>query len=332
MDLLTAESEKLTAGIEAFLHAYGAAEGADFFGLLAELEHDREDYLQARARVVRWQQEKREHEGEIAQCQEFLAAFFEKAALSQEADLRTQLLQIRDDRKQWEELCRDRNRETAELEAFRQENLRTLEQPLPEAAADLQLLRREEAELTRKRTGCAEELLRLKQRKALLTEQVQMIPQIRDELLYWQEKKTEDQKRADLLDDTMALLEQAKENLSGSYLGPIRRSFGTYLNRLWPDQDGTILVTPDLDVRLERYGQARELGYFSAGQTDAVMLSMRLALVDALFGEEKPFVILDDPFVNLDDNRTKKALKLLEILSQDRQILYLTCNSSRTPQ
>ena len=83
---------------------------------------------------------------------------------------------------------------------------------------------------------------------------------------------------------------------------------------------------------LERYGQARELGYFSAGQGDMIMLGMRLALVDALFRQEKPFVILDDPFVNLDDDHTARALELLKDLARDRQIVYLTCSSSRTPR
>ena len=193
----------------------------------------------------------------------------------------------------------------------------------------MQMLRWEESELSRKQTACSQELLRLQQRKELLTEQVQQIPQMRDELAFWQEKKAADQTNADLLDDTMALLEQAKENLSGSYLGPIRRSFETYLNRLWDGQDGSILVTPDLDVQLERYGQARELGYFSAGQTDLIMLCMRLALVDALFKDQETFVILDDPFVNLDDLHTAQALELLQSLSSNRQILYLTCHSSR---
>ena len=64
-------------------------------------------------------------------------------------------------------------------------------------------------------------------------------------------------------------------------------------------------------------------------QTDLVMLCMRLSLVDALFREVKPFVILDDPFINLDDRRTAEALKLIRELSKDRQIIYLTCNSSR---
>ena len=56
-----------------------------------------------------------------------------------------------------------------------------------------------------------------------------------------------------------------------------------------------------------------------------------LALVDAMYQAEKPFLILDDPFVNLDDGHTKQALELLAELAQNRQILYLTCSTSRTP-
>ena len=129
----------------------------------------------------------------------------------------------------------------------------------------------------------------MQQRCDLLREQVRRIPEIRDELQMWQEKKLADQKKADLLDDTMALLEQAKENLATSFMGPIRSSFAQYLDQLWTQQEGKVLVTADLDVQMERYGIARELGYFSAGQTDMVMLCMRFALVDALFAEEKPW-------------------------------------------
>ena len=127
----------------------------------------------------------------------------------------------------------------------------------------------------------------------------------------------------------MEYLQKAKESLSGNYLGTIQRSFAEYLGRMMGEDREKILVTGDLEVQLERQGQARELGYFSAGQTDMVMLCMRFALVDALFSDVKPFVILDDPFVNLDDERTKQALALLKELSGDQQILYLVCNSSR---
>jgi DNA repair exonuclease SbcCD ATPase subunit len=127
----------------------------------------------------------------------------------------------------------------------------------------------------------------------------------------------------------MELLQTAKDRLSSSYLGTVQNGFHAYLKTLLCDEPGGILISPDLEIQLERYGEARELAYFSAGYTDTMMLCMRLALIDALFQKEPPFIILDDPFVNLDEKHTERALQLLEKLSQQRQIIYLVCNGSR---
>ena len=69
--------------------------------------------------------------------------------------------------------------------------------------------------------------------------------------------------------------------------------------------------------------------HFSAGQADAVHLCMRLALADALFDEGGCFMILDDPFVNLDEAHTAQALALMGDLANQRQIIYMVCNESR---
>lgn len=332
MERISKQAEQQAELIKAFLSAYGSAENTDYYGALAQLEHDREDYLRAKARVAQWQQDKEEHRLEVAHWEDILTDFFESANLTRQEPVRRHLLQIRDDRKAWEEAALEVNRKSEELKAFTDDNSCRLNRQLPEMAANPELLRQEETDLTMQLGAVSEELIRLRQNRQMLEEQIRCIPELQDELQYWQEKKTADQKNADLLDDTVALLEQAKENLSGSFMGPIRVSFSKLLERLWGKQEGRILVTPDLQVQLERSGAARELGYFSAGQTDMVMLCMRLALVDALFAQEKPFVILDDPFINLDDARTAEALTLLQELAKDRQIIYLTCNSSRTPK
>lgn len=332
MDRISQRAEQLAEQIKVFLAGYGFLEGKDFYSQLAQLEHSAEDYLRAEARVDQWRQEREAHEAEIAKCNCLLNDFFEAAGLARQDNVRHQLLQIRDDRKDWEEATVDRNRLERELAAFRQEHEKILEVPVPEDLPETSVLHREEANLGVRLNGCTGELIRMQQRREQLLSQIRQLPQLREELQFWQDKKTADQKKADLLDETMVLLEQAKENLSGNYLGPIRQSFAGYLGKLWQEQEGQVLVTPDLDVLLERFGQARELGYFSAGQADMIMLGMRFALVDALFREEKPFVILDDPFVNLDDTHTARALELLKTLSEEKQIIYLTCSSSRTPQ
>ena len=42
-------------------------------------------------------------------------------------------------------------------------------------------------------------------------------------------------------------------------------------------------------------------------------------------------IILDDPFVNYDEDKIEKALDQLTQLAKERQILYFTCHKSRVP-
>ena len=49
-----------------------------------------------------------------------------------------------------------------------------------------------------------------------------------------------------------------------------------------------------------------------------------------LFEDEKPFIILDDPFINMDENNIGGALKLLDELQKEYQIIYLICHNSRS--
>lgn len=174
------------------------------------------------------------------------------------------------------------------------------------------------------------ELVKKKQNVSALQVRAEALPVLQDELETWQEKYTHGQQCAETLDKTIEYLRQAKESLSGTYLARIERGFTTYIQKLLPlIKSDDIHLSPDLDVTFEQYGTPRALEYFSAGYVDVVTICMRFALVDALFGDSKPFVILDDPFVNLDDEVMKRARILLEELGQEHQIIYMVCNSSR---
>ena len=328
---LREKAAQLLQKIRSFLTSYGISCGEDLYGALAELERTADAYIRAKTRVQRWQEQKQQHELDLAESTEALAAFFARIGLKPDSDIARQLLRIRDDRKTFAELAHALDKLDCELEAFREENKLRLAEKLPDVLENPEELREEEIRKNRQLREETERLLQLQQEQRQLKSAVAQLPALQEDLQVWVERKIADQRSADILDDTVAFLDQAKENLSVSYLGPIRGSFNGYLSRLWGDQAGKTLVNQDLDVLLERYGESWELGYFSAGQTDLVMLCMRFALVDALFGENSPCVILDDPFVNLDDRHSRLALELLEELAQRRQILYLTWSTSRTP-
>lgn len=163
-----------------------------------------------------------------------------------------------------------------------------------------------------------------------LYRQLDEIPAKTDEISVLTARIREENRQAELLDATMQFLSEAKESLSARYSGPILRRLSHYVNKL-SEAENHLYLDTDLNVEIRRSEQRRSLQYFSAGQKDTVMICLRLALIDSLFRNEKPFLILDDPFVNLDDRHIRKALDLLQTLSSETQIIYMTCSSARRP-
>lgn len=143
-----------------------------------------------------------------------------------------------------------------------------------------------------------------------------------------QEEINEIEKKYAILKQTKELLESAKENFASSYLKEMINGYNEILNMI-DDKNLETNVDINLDVRIDVNGSKKDVKYFSTGYKDLIYICMRLSLINALFKEEKPFIILDDPFVNLDEEKTAKALNLLEKLSEKYQIIYFICNSSR---
>lgn len=130
-----------------------------------------------------------------------------------------------------------------------------------------------------------------------------------------------------MIDFAMEYLRKAKENLSKKYLGKMQQSFLNYADKI-TGGIGKAALNEELEITIERYGENKQADYFSCGFRAIFQICARLALIESLF-EEKPFIILDDPFVNLDDNKAKQALNILKELSSQTQIIYLVCHSSR---
>ena len=133
-----------------------------------------------------------------------------------------------------------------------------------------------------------------------------------------------------LLQATHRVLKDSKEDLSTRYLKDIEHHFSGYLSLLSSHSEGFRFNT-ELSLSAERAGEMHPAEALSRGEQDLVAFCARLALVDAIFTEESPFLILDDPFVNLDDSHYVRALTLLSRLSNRFQILYTSCSSARIP-
>lgn len=131
-----------------------------------------------------------------------------------------------------------------------------------------------------------------------------------------------------ILEQTKKYMEKAKERFSSHYLKGMVQGFEEYLKML-DNKDLDTNVDIKLGVQIDSNGSKREIKYFSSGYKDLIYICMRFSLIKVLFENELPFVILDDPFVNLDDEKTEKAIELLKKFSEKYQVIYLICNKSR---
>lgn len=137
------------------------------------------------------------------------------------------------------------------------------------------------------------------------------------------EEKTEIFRKLDM---TRSYLAKAKENLISRYTDPLMKSFKKYYEMVTGISGDGIHIDAQANVRIHEKGMDREEYYFSEGNRDLIGFCMRLAYADAMYPRVKPFLVMDDPFVNLDDKRSAGALDMLKQIGNEYQVIFYTCH------
>lgn len=156
--------------------------------------------------------------------------------------------------------------------------------------------------------------------------------EMREELLSSKEELEE--KYAKYMDNletvmlTKKYLEAAKENMTSKYLGKTKSGFEKY-SALISGEQGSFDMDTSFAVAKTEGAKTHSIEAYSRGTRDLYGIGVRFALIDSLYENEVPFVILDDPFISLDDEKCKKALDIIKEISKKRQIIYFTCSESR---
>lgn len=140
----------------------------------------------------------------------------------------------------------------------------------------------------------------------------------------------EEQKKYDLVSMAKLKLSVAKETMTAKYADPILEGFSKYYTMISGNDAGKFHVDANTTVTVDELGKQREVAAFSYGYRDIIGFCLRMALVDAMYQEEKPMIIMDDPFVNLDDKKINGGMQFLEEIAKKYQIIYFTCSYTRT--
>lgn len=321
--------DALTAEVRAILTRYGLADSEQTLSqAIRALRERASQYERVQEHAERLEAERQDAERQAQAHTDELAAFFETYRLSGKSEEQL-LAQAEDDSRAFAAAMMAFETERARLADYLQENAEIAADDSQEQTLSMAALQEKEAQTQRELDAQEDALRQLRQRRDSLRREIEKLPALEDELAELDETRKALQKQCELADLTMDYLTRAKDTLANSYVGRVEQGFVRYADALLGEKIGHVMLDRELHLFIDEQGAARDAASFSAGTVDGVMLCMRLALVDALFRKEQPFLLLDDPFVNLDDEATRRALLLLREIAKKRQVVYLTCNTAR---
>ena len=148
-----------------------------------------------------------------------------------------------------------------------------------------------------------------------------------ERLATWQEQLVALQRRARIFERTLSEIERAEQATMKSATRYLETKMVADIERVTEGRYRRVQVDDKtLDIRLHapERGDWVDVTSLSQGTLDLVYLVARIGLVRLVTGDKRPPLILDDPFVTLDDARASRALELLRDVASDFQVIYLT--------
>ncbi|HET9851406.1 MAG TPA: AAA family ATPase [Candidatus Limnocylindrales bacterium] len=143
----------------------------------------------------------------------------------------------------------------------------------------------------------------------------------------WGEQLATLQRRARVYDATLKALDTAERATIRTATRYLEERMVVDLDRVTAGRYRRVQVD-DENLAVRVYAPERgdwvDVASLSQGTLDTVYLAARIGLVRLVTGDRRPPLVMDDPFVTLDDERAKRALELLRDISTDFQVIYLT--------
>lgn len=311
---------------------YGAAIpriDVDVYGAaLRKLEQSARTYCGLKEKQDQFMAASKSYDETLAELKTFLT----ELSMELEQDIHAQLQTLQDKQKEYAAAEQEWNRAEQAKKNFQQEtdNLDEIINAKPEETdSSLTAIEERLREISEQLEGITRSMNTYDRQLDELQEKHDELSEAEQQLEELQEAYTANEKKFDMLEKTKKYLEQAKISMTVKYTKPIKDGFDKYYKLLAGIAAENYQLDATIELSVVEQGMPRDIGFLSIGYKDLVGICMRMALVDAMYQEEKPFIVFDDPFVNLDKDKLEGALQLLKEIAKEYQVIYFTCHESR---
>ena len=299
-------------------------DASDVAAAIAQFESDLErySYLVNAELSSRKEYEEKSHDAEY--LSEKIAGFLKKYGVEPDGDLSDTVKKLRDGAKEAKELKKLAEARANDCEKFAKEHgidgeqiLEGIDDPNDEIN---QLSKRAET-LNTLAGSIGADIKNLETR-------AEELPSLRYQTERIDAKIAEYTEKREIAGLAEQYLKEAKTSLSTKYLGKTKSNFGEIYEEL-TGKTSEFDIDTNFGVSFRETGGYRDSKVYSEGMRSIFAICMRLSLAKSLFGDEPAFLILDDPFTDLDGEKLARATAMLQKLSENYQIIYTTCHESR---
>lgn len=321
------EIHRLKKTVGSFLERFGvSAQESEFARELYALKNRAQSYptLKEKERIGR------EGALEALRREQSLADFFDKYRFEPKEGARRCLDRMRDLADALHNAEEMAQKAVRELESFEKNaDMSVLEQRISGDIPTLEELNRQNQEITEKMDRIQD---RIRNYLNVLEEKQEELEELEEEKSKLQEAREALDREQQMFSDVQKArnyLEAAKEAITARYTAPLLKAFSDSYQAVTGKNADAFHIDANTNVTVDGGGMQREVVSLSAGYRDLVGICMRVALVDAMYEQEIPMLIMDDPFANLDDEKVREALEYLKRIAASHQVIYFTCSEMR---
>lgn len=117
-----------------------------------------------------------------------------------------------------------------------------------------------------------------------------------------------------------------KENIHANPMQDIADNFARYLSIISGGKVSSEFPEGDkLNMSIYSDNKLLDYGKLSEGTKETVSLAFRLAVLDHLFPSGGGVIVFDDPFTDMDADRTAQSCELIKECAKKHQVIFLTC-------
>ena len=117
-----------------------------------------------------------------------------------------------------------------------------------------------------------------------------------------------------------------KDNIHDNPMQDIADRFTHYLGIISGGKVSSEFPEADrLNMNIYSDNKLLDYGKLSEGTKETVSLAFRLAVLDHLFPDGGGVIVFDDPFTDMDADRTAQSCELIKECAKQHQVIFLTC-------